>query len=90
MTFEPFIFPSQVTQVFFSNNLNKLGWKVVLHKEAHSRKVVVDLEDVVITTTMEPCGLSVPMGLPPLLSTPSLIGAIQLSKKDNLLARAQF
>jgi len=77
-------------QVFFSNNLNKLGWKVVLHKEAHSRKAVVDLENVFITTTMETCGLSVPMGLPPFPNTPSLIGAIELSKKDNLLACEQF
>jgi len=49
MTFEPFIFPSQVTQIFFYDNLKKLGWKVVLQKEAYFRKEVANLEDVFIT-----------------------------------------
>ncbi len=40
-------------------------------------------------TTMEPGGLSVPMGLSPPPSTPSLIGA-KLFEKDDLLACAQF
>jgi len=31
---DPFIFPSQATQVFFSNDFRKPGWKVVLRKEA--------------------------------------------------------
>jgi hypothetical protein len=90
MTFETFIFPSQVMQVFFFDDLKKLGWKVVLQKEARSRKEVADLEDVFITTTMEPGGLSVPRGLSPPPSTPSLVGSIELSKQDNLLACAQF
>jgi hypothetical protein len=30
---EPFIFPSQVTQVFFSDDLKKPSWKVILKKE---------------------------------------------------------
>ncbi len=90
MTSEPFIFPSQVIQVFFSNNLKKLGWKVVLWKEAHSRREVAELEDVFITTTMEPNGLSAPMGLPPPPSTPSLIGAIMFFEKKNLLTSAKF
>jgi hypothetical protein len=29
LTAEPFMFPSQVTQVFLIENLKKLGWKVV-------------------------------------------------------------
>jgi hypothetical protein len=53
MTFEPFIFPSQVTQVFFSNDLKKSGWKVVLWKEVQSRREVAELENVFITTIME-------------------------------------
>jgi hypothetical protein len=35
---EPFIFPSQVTQVFFFDDLKKPGWKVILKKEAQSRR----------------------------------------------------
>lgn len=40
MTSKPFIFPSQVTQVFFSNDLRKPRWKVVLQKEVHSKREV--------------------------------------------------
>jgi hypothetical protein len=39
---------------------------------------------------VEPSGLSAPMGLPRPPSTPSLIGAIDLFEKDNLLTCAQF
>ena len=35
---EPFIFPSQATQVFFFNDMSKPGWKVVLRKEARSKR----------------------------------------------------
>jgi hypothetical protein len=64
--------------------LKKPRWKVVLRKEAHSRKEVVDLENVFITTTMEPSGLIAPMGLPPPPSTLSLIGVIKLFEKYNI------
>jgi hypothetical protein len=63
-------------QVFFFDDLKKLRWKVILWKEACSRREVANLEDVFITTTMEPSGLSAPMGLAPPPSTPSLIGSI--------------
>ncbi len=39
---EPFKFPFQMTQVFFFDDLRKLGWKVILKKEARSRREVVD------------------------------------------------
>ncbi len=38
LTSEPFIFPSQVTQVFFIENLKKPSWRVVLQKKALSKK----------------------------------------------------
>jgi hypothetical protein len=31
---DPFIFPSQVTQVFWSDDMDKPGWKMVLANEA--------------------------------------------------------
>jgi hypothetical protein len=34
---EPFIFPSQATQVFYSDDIRKGGWKVVLWNEARAR-----------------------------------------------------
>ena len=30
---EPFLFPSQTTQIFWSDEVNKPGWKMVLAKE---------------------------------------------------------
>ncbi len=74
--------------MFFSNNLKKLGSKVILQKKTCSKKEVVDVEDVFITTTIEPHGLNALVGMPPPPSTPSLKGAIELSDKDNLLASA--
>jgi hypothetical protein len=88
--FEPFIFPSQETQEFFFDDIKKPSWKVVLRKEARSRRKVVNIEDMFITTTMETCGLSVPITLLTPPSTVSLIGAIGVSNKDNILASAIF
>ncbi len=85
LSFEPFKFPCQAIQVFFSNDIKKPGWKVVLRKEAHSRKKVANIKNVFITITMETNGLSALKGLPPPPTTTSLIGAIELSGKDNLL-----
>ena len=87
---EPFIFPSQATQVFFSNDFRKPGWKVVLRKEARSRREEQDTSDVFITTTLEVEGMSAPERVPPPAIVVSLVGAIELSDKDNLLAIAKF
>jgi hypothetical protein len=87
---EPFIFPSQATQVFFSNDLNKPGWKVVLRKEARSKREEQDLANVFITTSSEVEGMSAPERVPPPPSATSLVGAIELSDVDNLLAIARF
>jgi hypothetical protein len=59
-----FIFPFQVTHIFFSDDLRKLGWKVILKKKAQSRREVVDIENVFITTIMEAGGLTTPTRLP--------------------------
>jgi hypothetical protein len=68
-----------MTQVFFSKDLKKSCWRVVLQKE-----------DLFITTTIDPSGLNASMGLPPPPTTVSLIGVIELLDKDNLLACAKF
>jgi hypothetical protein len=86
----PFIFPSHATQVFFSDDLLKPGWKVVLRKEAHSKREVVNIADVFITTTSEASGLIVPTEVPAHPTTQSLVGAIELSVEDNLLASTTY
>ena len=87
---EPFIFPSQATQVFFPNHVKKPGWKVVLRKEARSRREEQDTSDVFITTSLEVQGMSALELVPPPPINISLVGAIELSNKDNLLAIAKF
>jgi hypothetical protein len=87
---DPFIFPTQATQVFFSDDQKKPGWKVVLRKEACSKREVLNTADVFIPTTSEASGLTVPTEVPAHPTTQSLVGAIELSAKDNLLAPATY
>jgi hypothetical protein len=87
---EPFIFSSQTTQVFFSSVEGRPGWKVVLQKEARSRREVVDTSNVFITTTIEASGLIALEDVSTLSLIVSLEGAIELSAKEHLLATAKF
>ena len=86
---EPFIFPSQATQVFYSDDMKKDSWKVVLRSDVRASREVVDTSDVFITT-VEASGMTAPSSLPPLLEATSLVGAIELSTEDNLLADVTF
>ena len=83
---EPFIFPSQATQVFFSN----VGWKVVLRKEARARREVLDTADAFISTIVETPGLSAPRNLQNRTKIVNLVGAIELSVEENLLANKEY
>jgi hypothetical protein len=87
---DPFIFSSQATQVFFSDVADKPGWKVVLRKETRSKREVLDTSDVFITTTIESSGLMAPDEVPAPLEQPSLVGVIELSEAESLLATAHF
>jgi hypothetical protein len=87
---EPFIFPSQATQVFFSDVAERPGWKVVLRKEARAKREVLERTDAFITTTGEAAGLTAPRSLPNRSSTANLVGAIELSVEDNLLAQESY
>jgi hypothetical protein len=79
---DPFIYPTQAIQVFFYDDQKKPGWKVVLRKEARSKRKVVDTADVFITTTSEASGLTVPTEVPMHPTTQSLVGAIELLAED--------
>ncbi len=48
---QPFTFASQVEQVFFSNSIEDLGWKVVITKGARFRRV---LDQNIEAEPMEP------------------------------------
>ncbi len=45
---EPFVFPSQVQQVFYANDPNISWWKVVFHKEARSKCIIVENSEDII------------------------------------------
>jgi hypothetical protein len=62
----------------------------VLRKEARSKCEVVNTADVFITTTSEASGLTVPTEVPAHPTTQSLMGAIELSVEDNLLATTTY
>jgi hypothetical protein len=76
---DPFIFVGQATQVFYSKVLNKPVWKVVLRKEAHTNREVVENANVFITTSVDSSGLTTLEQIPPPPNRASLVGTIQLS-----------
>jgi len=81
-----FTFSSQTIQVFFSNDVKKRGWQIVLHKEACARREFVDTSDLFVSTIVRNCGLTAPEDVPPLLIVPCLVGAKELSVENSLLA----
>ena len=87
---EPFIFTSQTTQVFWSDEVRKPGLKVVLAKEARSQRHQQSTTDVFMTTTDEARGMQLANHVTPPPTTTSLVGAIKLSDLHKSLALAKF
>jgi hypothetical protein len=83
-------FPVRQPRFFSSDDQKNLGWKVVLRKEARSKREVVNTTDVFIMTTSEATGLVVPTKAPPQPQPASLLGAIELTVEENLLATATY
>jgi hypothetical protein len=90
MMSDPFIFAAQATQVFYSDVPNEPGWKVVLRKETRAKKEVAENADAFITTLVETAGLNTLVQIPPPPNMASLVGAIQLSPQEQLLAMAAY
>jgi hypothetical protein len=47
---EPFVFPSQVLQVFYFDDSSNPWWKVILHKERWSKLMFLDTYGEYINT----------------------------------------
>jgi hypothetical protein len=47
---EPFVFPSQVQQVFYFDDSSNPWWKVILHKEPRNNHVFLDNYEEYINT----------------------------------------
>lgn len=87
---KPFIFPSQATQVFWLEEVDKPCWKVVLAKEARARSHEQNTTDVFITTNAQADGMHIADRVNPSPTNVSLVGAIEFSNSDNLLVLAKF
>jgi len=83
---EPFVFPSQVQQMFFWSEPKTLWWKVVLGREPRSRQVVTDTYDDCIDTHSVVYGFKAPLKFPDLDSSRILIGVIELNREETFLA----
>jgi hypothetical protein len=75
---KPFVFPSQVQQVFYADEPNTPWWKVVLHKEARSKRIVVENSEEISTPIDNVIGTEVPLIILEVLSNTTLLGAIEL------------
>ena len=88
-----FVFPSQCTQVFYAqDDLHPAGsdWRVVLRKEARSRRKMEEDDDVFISTNVEAAGMMPSFALGEHPEEPDLTGAIVLNDIDNAIALQGF
>jgi hypothetical protein len=74
---EPYVFPTHVHHVFYADDLNMLGWKVVLHKEPRSIRILVfDSDEVTMLDNL--IRVDVPLEIPKVPRNMTLVGAIEL------------
>jgi hypothetical protein len=83
--YEPFDFPSQVQQVFFWSEPKTPWWKVVLHKEPRSWRVVANTYNNCMDMCDSMSGLEVPLEFLDLKNVETSIGAIKLNREQSLL-----
>jgi hypothetical protein len=82
---EPFVFPSQVQQVFYSDDSFNPWWKFTLHKEPWSKCVFLNTYGEYINTNEYGSVLDAQGAMPNAPTTPSNVDAILLSKEESLL-----
>jgi hypothetical protein len=82
---EPFVFPSQVQQVFYANDQHTPWWKVVLHAEPRSMCVFFDTYGEYINTNEDGNALDGPYTMLHAPTIPNRIGAILFSRVESLL-----
>jgi hypothetical protein len=87
---EPFVFPSQVQQIFYVDEPNTSWWKVVLHKEARSKRIIVENSEEISSLIDNVIGTKVPLIIPEVLSNSTLVGAIELTRTKAILATTRL
>jgi hypothetical protein len=75
---KPFVFPSQVQQVFYVDEPSTPWWKVVFHKKARSKHIVVENSEEISIPINNVIGTEVPFIIPKVLSNTTFVGAIEL------------
>ena len=88
-----YVFPSQCTQVFFSDDDTRpveSNWKVVLRKEARSRRKMEEDDDLFILTNVETARMMPSYSLREHPQEPDLTGAILVNDINNAIALQGF
>ncbi len=81
---EPFVFPSQVQQVFYSYDSCNPWWNVILHKEPQSKCIFLNTYGEYISTNEYGNVLDARGAMPNAPTTPSNVGAILISREESL------
>jgi hypothetical protein len=82
---ESFVFPSQVQQVFYSNDYSNPWWKVILHKEPQSKRVFLNTYGEYISTNEYGSVLDARGAMLNAPTIPSNVGALLLFWEETLL-----
>jgi hypothetical protein len=86
---EPYVFLAQVQQVFYAEDPNMAGWKVVLHKEPRSKRILVsDSDEVTMLDNL--IGVDVPLEIPEVPRNMALVDVIELIGADVILAAEEL
>ncbi len=87
---EPFVFPAQVQQVFYSEELNQPWWKVVLQKEPRSKRVVTEAWEEQTVIQDNAIGVEVPLEIPDVPHNMAMVGAIELCGTEAIMASTEL
>ncbi len=74
--------------MFYVDEPSTPWWKVVLHKEARSKRIVAENSEEIGTPIDNVIEKEVPFIIPEVLSNTTLVGAIELTGTEAILAAA--
>jgi hypothetical protein len=64
--------------MFYVDELRTPCWKVIIHKEARSKLIIIEKNEKISTPIDNVIGIEVPLIIPKVLSNTTLVGAIEL------------
>jgi hypothetical protein len=78
---EPFVFPSQVQQIFYFDDFSNPWWKFILHKKSRSKRVFLHTYGESISTNEYGSVRDAQGAMPNALTTLSNVDVIPLSRE---------